>query len=366
VRARRHAWQLAGDYIKEDVIQADIRDMSTADSGDLTAAIEAARRPLQPPAMPRAELGVRLRTSTELRGLVPTRLVLRRAAAKGGATWENPVERRRALASMNAILGGTPRASEIEQLARLRLIEEEVQRALYWQPWRTSSVAETSAANLQRALSANRRVLVSACHLGPYFLQMSAVTSLGLVPYAVAAPWFFEDPTPDYWGRRLARWWQGIAKRNERLVYSVGAFPVLNGLLEQGEVVLIYFDMPGGTRTDFLGKPVMLSSGSAKLAFNTEALVLPLRARRAGDRVWTDVFEPLDPRDFAGADELHRALAAVHERSILELPETMEDPNRAGAWENGATESEWVRRKPDGSVQPAAGPGNERSALGAS
>jgi lauroyl/myristoyl acyltransferase len=356
----------AGDFIKEEVIHADIRDMSAAESRDLTAAIEAAKRPLQPPAMPRAELRVRLRTSTGLRSLLPTRLVLRRAAAKGRAAWENPVARARALASMEAILGGTPRAGEIEAGARRRLIEEEVQRALYWQPWRTSSVDPTSAANLERALSANRGVLISACHLGPYFLQMSALTSLGRHPCAVAAPWFFEDPTPDYWGRRLARWWQGIAKRDERLVYSVGAFPVIQALLEQGELVLIYFDMPGGTRTDFLGKPVMLSSGSAKLAFKTQALVLPLRARRAGDRVWTDVFEPLDPRDFSGADELHRALAAVHERSIFELPETMEDPNRAGAWENGATESEWVRRKPDEPVQPPTGRGVERSALGTS
>jgi lauroyl/myristoyl acyltransferase len=347
------------------MIEADIRGMSAAESRDLTAAIEAAKRPLQPPAMPRAELRVRLRTSPGLRRLLPTRLVLRRATAKGRAAWENQMERERALASMNAILGGTPRAGEIEAGARRRLIEEEVQRALYWQPWRTSRVEETSAANLKRALSSNRGVLISACHLGPYFLQMSAMSSLGHHPCVVAAPWFFEDPTPDYWGRRLARWWQGIAKRNERLVYSVGAFPVLSALLEQDEVVLIYFDMPGGTRTDFLGKPVMLSSGSAKLAFKTEALVLPLRARRAGNRVWTDVFEPLDPRDFAGADELHRALAAVHERSIFELPETMEDPNRAGAWENGATDSEWVRRKPDGPLPTSPGPDIERSALGA-
>jgi hypothetical protein len=348
------------------MILTDIRDMSAAENRDLSAAIEAARQPLKAPAMPPADLRVRLRTSTRLRRLAPTTLVIRRATAKGRAEWGNPAQRRHALASMNAILGGTERAGEIEARARRRLIEEEVQRALYWQPWPTSKVSATSAANLELALSTNRPVLISACHLGPYFLQMSAVTSLGHSPFAVAAPWFFQDPTPDYWGRRLARWWSGIAKRNERLVYSVGAFPVLSALLEQGEKVLIYFDMPGGTRTDFLGKPVMLSSGSAKLAFNAQALVLPLRARRAGDHVWSDVFTPLDARDFADADGLHRALAGVHERSILELPETMEDPNRAGAWENGATEHEWVRRAPHEQAPSSSQPGTETSALGAS
>jgi hypothetical protein len=348
------------------MIQADIGNMSTVHSGDLATAIEAARRPLKAPAMPRAALRVRLRSSTRLRRALPTALVVRRAVAKGRAQWDNPAARRVALASMDAILGGTERAEEIEARARRRLIEDEVQRTLYWQPWPTSKVSETSAANLRLALSSDRPLLISACHLGPYFLQMSAVTSLGHSPFAVAAPWFFQDPTPDYWGRRLARWWSGIAERNERLVCSVGAFPVLSALLAQDEKVLIYFDMPGGTRTDFLGKPVMLSSGSAKLAWGAQALVLPLRARRAGSRVWTDVFTPLDARDFANADELHRELAAVHERSILELPETLEDPNRAGAWENGATEREWVRRGPDGSAPASPQAGGERSVLGTS
>lgn len=325
------------------MIQVEIKDMAEADPDELAKALEATKQPLRPSEMPAVELGLRLRTSTSLRGLIPRRLVLARAAAKARAAWESPNERERALRAMTAIVGGTPRAGEIEELARLRLIEQECERALFWQPWRTSRVSATSSANLRRALDAARPVLVSACHLGPYFLQMSAVTSLGYRPYAVMAPWIFEDPTPNYWGRRLARWRQGVATRDEQLVYSVGSFPVLRALLQEGQVVLNYFDMPGGTRTQFLGKPVMLSSGSAELAFQTEALVLPLRARREGGRVWTDVFEPLDARDFACVEDLHKALSAVHERSILEVPETLEDPNRAGAWENAATEHEWAR-----------------------
>lgn len=342
----------ARDFIKAAMIGADTTDMSDTDTRELEAAIELAMRPLRAPAMPRAQLRVRLRTSPALRGLLPTSLVIARAAAKGRASWQNPLERERALSTMNAILANTPRAGEVEALARRRLIESEVERALYWQPWRPSSVDSSSAANLRQVLSQGRGVLVSACHLGPYFLQISALTALGCRPFAVSAPWFFEDPTPDYWGRRLARWRRGIAARNERLVCSVGAFPVAKALLERGEIVLSYLDMPGGTRTQFLGKPVMLSSGTSQLAFQAQALVLPVRARRAGSRVWTDVFEPLDPHDFASAKELHRAVAAVHERSILELPETLEDPNRAGAWENGATPSEWARATNAERAQP--------------
>jgi hypothetical protein len=78
------------------------------------------------------------------------------------------------------------------------------------------------------------------------------------------------------------------------------------------------------------------------------------------------VFTPLDSRDYADADELHKALAAVHERSIFEVPETMEDPNRAGAWENGATEREWVRGDRGEQTPSSPGPDTGPSAPGAS
>jgi len=148
-----------------------------------------------------------------------------------------------------------------------------------------------------------------------------------------------------------------MCERGERVVSAVGSFAVVRALLERGEIVLSYLDMPGGTRTQFLGKPVMLSGGTAQLAFQSKAIVLPLRARRAGSRVWPDVFEPLDAREFASADELHRAVASVHERSVLELPETLEDPGRAGAWEGGATTSEWASTGADRPLRRPSSPG---------
>ncbi len=337
--------------------------MTAPETRDLRAAVEAARLPRQAPATPPAALPVRLKTSTALRRLLPTPLVVRRAVATGRAAWQDQDERRRALEATAAIVAGTARAGEVDALARLRLIDEHAQRALFWQPWRAVSVDAASVANLRLALSSERRLLLSACHLGPYFLNMSALTSLECSPVVVAAPWFFAQPTPDYWGRRLARWRRGIADRGERLACSAGGFAVAKALLEQGEKVLMYFDMPGSRRTRFLGKPVMLASGSAELAHQTDALVLALRARRVGARVWTDVSAPLDAREHAGARELHDALAAVHERWVLELPETLEDPHRAGAWEGGATEREWARAQQDaGASSPGEPVASSRAA----
>lgn len=311
---------------------------------DLMGALADAQRRLSPTRMPPAPLRVRVKTSPLTHRVLPRRLAVDRAVARGRTLWErNPAERDWALTMMRTILAGTARAAESETMARSALIEREVNKALFWQPWDTATMDETSSARVDEALSCGRHLLLSSCHLGPIFYSMSVITSRGRSPYAVAGPWFFEPPTPDYWGRRIVRWWQGITERGEHLVPSVGCFPVLEKLLQAGEIVRIHFDLPGSRETPFLGKPVALATGTARLAAATDALVLPMRARRDGHRVWTDIEEPLDTRDFGSAEALHDALAATHERLILEIPFALEDPRRPGAWEEGATTSRWTR-----------------------
>ena len=322
--------------------------MATTMATDLTAAIDRARAPMGVRRVPRVDLATRLRTSAALHRLLPPRLALARAGAKGRRHCQDPTALAWSRTVMTAILAGTAREGEIEELAKRRLVEEQMIEALFWQrPWRPCRVGEDSRAARDRAFASGRRVVVSACHLGPFFLQASVIAETGVSSIAVSAPFFFAEPTPDRWGRRLARWWMGLRDRGDRVVYSVGSFEVLRALIELDETVLIYFDLPGSMRTRFLGKPVMLASGTAQLAHQTDALVLPIRCRREGTRVWADVFEALDPRDYAGAEELQGAIAAVHERSILEFPECLEDPTRAGAWESAAGPEEWARPRAD-------------------
>ena len=315
---------------------------SAVDNSNVQEALAAIRLPLVVPPMPAAGLRLRLTTSPWLRSLFPTRLAVLIARSRGKALWRSSrPTREQALATMEAIVGGTERESEAAALARARVIEQEIERTLFWQPWTMARLDDQSEANVRLALGAGRGVLVSSSHLGPIFLHLSAITSRKRA-FIVSAPWWFEDPTPDYWGRRLAHWWKRVERRDDRSVCSVGAYPVLRELLREGELVVVYFDMPGSRPTRMLGKQVMLASGSARLACETDSLVLPVRSRREGHISWTDVAAPLDPRQFSSHEELHDALAAVHERFILELPATLEDPNRAGAWAGGATAAGWT------------------------
>jgi len=307
---------------------------------DLATVLAMPNRPLPAPRMPPASLRVRVGTSPWLRRLLPTRVMVNRAVRQAQASWErSPEAREDALAAMETIVAGTPRAHELEELAREYLIERGALKALFWEPWATPSVDAQSAAHLRDALSADRGVLLSACHLGPYTPSMSIFKPLGEVPFVVAGPWFFEKPTPGIWGRRLAHWWKCS---NARYICSRGSFPILKALLERHDIVYLFFDLPGPHETRFLGKPAMLADGTARLAVETDALLVPVRARRVGHRVWEDVGAALDPRQFAGVDELHSALAEVHESWILEHPAAMEDPRGYG-WGNAATPQAWSR-----------------------
>jgi lauroyl/myristoyl acyltransferase len=299
--------------------------------------------------MPPASLSIRLKTS-RLRELIPTRLVVRRAEQRARVIWRESVAAREdALGAIVTILGDSRSPDELAELAGQHLIEVEVERALFWQRWARPLKDATSTANLEGALASGRGVLVSVCHQGPMGPGHAALTSPRRTLYSTSAPWFFDEPSHDYWGRRMARWRRQLYARNQRALSSVGAFAVLRLLLEAGEMVLIQFDMPGSRETRFLGRPVMLTTGTARLAVSSEALVLPMLSYRLAHRVRVDIGAPLDPRIFSDVHALHEALAAVHERWILESPATLEDPRREGAWEAGATAAAWLR--PEASAQ---------------
>jgi benzoate-CoA ligase len=326
----------------------DPRDADALGGPYLARALEAVARQAPAPQMPPAPLAIRVKTSPWLRSVVPVGFALSRAERRGREIWErNAEEREQAIAAMKTILAGTPREQELGELARAWLIEEQIDRALFWEhPW-SARLDAHSTERLGRALAAGRGVILSACHTGPYY-RLQCVRELdGPDTYLVPGAWFFEPPSPNYWGRRLARWQKGT---HSRLVPAKGSFRVIQALLERGERVLLFFDMPGARETRFLGKPVMLADGTAQLAMRADALVVPLRACREGRHVWVHAAAPLDPREFTDVDQLIDSLAALHERWILERPETMADPRTFG-WEQGASAQAWLAPGPAPATQ---------------
>jgi len=300
--------------------------------------------------MPGAPFAMRVKTSALANALTPAPLAVRRAERVGAAIWETEADQReRALAAMGAVLGRIGER-ELEAVAREHLIEMQALTALFWQrPWR-AEIDPGSRERVERALASERGVLLSACHVGPYERLDRARPFRGRHTYLVPGAWFFERPTSGRWGRRLARWRRAT---KSRCVPADGSFRIIAALLERGEAVFVFFDLPGPRPTRFLGRHAMLADGTAQLAVRSGALVLPLRARRAGARVLVEAGEALDPADAGSADELHERLAAVHERWILEMPAAMEDPREIG-WGDGATAEAWVAPQPTRDQKSAA------------
>jgi lauroyl/myristoyl acyltransferase len=315
------------------------------DARELRADLLEAEQPRARRRLPAAPLPVRLKTSPVLRRLVPSRLALAVAAVSAERDWDtSPEARERGLLAMRAIVGGTRREKEAPELARQMAIETGVRESMLWQPWPTPLLGEESDANLRRAAGSGRGVLVSNCHLGPFNMVISVYRRVDRAPHILAAPWMFEPLAPGAWGRRTARWLESGRAAGARWVRTTaGAFATATALLESKALVLIAFDVPGSRTTRFLGKPVDLASGTARLAVATNSLVLPVRVRREGTRTHLDYAPALDPGEFFDADELHDVLAARHEEWILEEPEALEDPRRPGAWEGQADAGAWVR-----------------------
>jgi lauroyl/myristoyl acyltransferase len=301
---------------------------------------------------PSASPLVRLRTLPDLRRPIPARLAVARAEHRGRVAWEiSAGERKRAVTAMKAVLSGTQQAGRVQELARAHVIENHVRDAFFWRPWGKPTVDRESRAHLQAALASGRGVLLSRCHLGAFFLGAGALGELEAAPYTTIGPWLFEPLATGPWARRVDRWRRGVEGMGEQLLNTKGSYELLAALLERRELVQIYFDMPGGKRTSFLGKPVMLAGGSARLAEQTDALILPMHLYRSAHRISARIRPALDPREHPSHEELQDALAQVHERAILLAPATLEDPARSGAWEDGAGALEWA--KPSSLSNPA-------------
>lgn len=291
--------------------------------------------------MPPAPLRVRLGTSPLMRRAIPTSLALARAERKARRRWRTePQTREHELAIMRAIVTGTAREGDLEELAERRLLEAEAWLALFWQPWQAPKIEGLSRERLLAACASGRGVITSGAHVGPFFSVSLALEQLGVTQYVVMGDWYYEAPPPDHWGRFTARWRIGLPQLP--VVRKRGGYAILGELLRLGGLTSIYFDLPGRHETRFLGKPVMLVDGTARLACETGALVLPQHVSRERTKIRIDYREPLDPRDFDGPDELHEALARVHEHLILEDPALVQDPAITG-WEDCARPDGWRR-----------------------
>lgn len=239
---------------------------------------------------------------------------------------------------MDAVAGP---AENLDRLARRYLARDEQREAFIARPSIIPGMPADGAVHLRRAHAQGRGVIASFCHHGPFpGIGISVAEQAGAPVHPVAGAWLADPPSADL-PERVRVWRDAYAAAGITPVDAAGSFERLRALLEDGQIITLAFDWPGGTATDFLGRTVMMAAGTARLSHRTGALIVPTRRMQRRWRPRTRFAPALDPRGYDGWERLHRALAAVHEEWILEDPAALEDPRRAGAWGAGAIAAGW-------------------------
>lgn len=284
-----------------------------------------------PRPVPWGGVTARLRASVRGRRLVPTSVALAGTdLIYTIATRLSPSRTRAAEAAVRAVVGGTRAETDLVRLARAHVAAQARGWELTWRPWELDRIPVLGASRIARARASGRGLVISHAHLGP----LAGWVPLGrlLRPlYHPAGDWVAHPPRPGYNGYQLEQRRRLLREAGIELVHATGSALTLYKTLRRGGAALLTMDAPGDRRTPFLGKPVELDDGTAQLATRTDSLVLPAALLPAGRRWEIRIGRPLDPRDHSTADDLHLALAAVHEEFILAAPEHLENPLRLWA-----------------------------------
>ncbi|HEY9415398.1 MAG TPA: hypothetical protein VIQ30_11610 [Pseudonocardia sp.] len=305
--------------------------------------------PYPPRPVPWGGLLARVRASVGLRRLIPTGPALIATDLLSGLSLR--ISRRRlahAVTLVEPVVANTPAEADITVVARRFVAARARGWELTWRAWELERIPIRGVGTLRAARDAGRGVIISHTHLGPF----AAWLPLGRELQPLLFPqgdWLTDDPQPGYNGYQVEHWRRIYQDAGVTLMHNVGSAPRAHRLLRAGGAVLISMDVPGARRTVFLGKPVDLDDGTAHLAVKTDALVLPATLIPEGRRWEIHIGDALDPRDFAGPDELHLELARIHEEPILRHPEHMEPPAR---WLWGSVgRGGWHKRpSPDGAL----------------
>ena len=257
------------------------------------------------------------------RRLVPSPIAVAAAVRRGRREWGDPERREAARAAIDFVVGPVV---ERDALARQHLVEHAVREELIWRPWQFKGARLDGGEHVERALATGRGVIASLVHSGPFPALATSLRGITDRTHTVVGSWMRVPARNESLERRRLRWLANFEEAGVPIVEAPGSYRVVGELLRAGDLVVLAFDAPGPDATVFLGRPIALATGTARLAVETGALVVPVWRARDRWRPYTVAAPALDPRDHAGWRELQDALAAVHTRWIRARPAALENP----------------------------------------
>lgn len=222
---------------------------------------------------------------------------------------------------MEFLLGRSRPDADVEEAAR-RYLERWVWRAeLRWRPRMINRQRVVGIDRLLAAHAQGRGVVLNFMHHGAYEGAFTSLARLGARCEVVVHPRMLEKSAPEHLKQHL---------RAGR--HLVGIHPTTIGvagiteLVRAGRIVAIATDAPGSTPLTWCGRPVLGSSGAARIAVEVGAPVVPLHTAVDDRGPHLLLTEPLEPADFPDAEALLEQMVRRHEAYVLAYPEAADSP----------------------------------------
>lgn len=261
--------------------------------------------------------------------------IARRRVAK---LWSNDLYRSTQEENMQFLLEFSDRASEAPQLAREYAEFDVLRNYVRWHPHQLSHQPVRNVERLLEARDQGRGVVLSFVHHGWYNAMVSSTGRAaddllgipksqrpGIVLHGVVAPEAFDDKAP----LALRQHFKVCAYGpNMTLMSATEGFPRMAEMLNQGDVLCIAFDVAGRTPIKFLGRDMLGSFGSARLAVQTNSPVVLVSSHKGEDGTpYVQVHEAIEPKDFPDPADLLAEIIRRHEPAILAWPAAYDSPH---------------------------------------
>lgn len=265
---------------------------------------------------------LRASTSTAARRVIPARAAFAVGHGVGLASELAKTQLYRdVLDAQRRLLEYTPRADEYEQVARATIAELAISMELLWRPWQMMKADAIGLHHLRDAQKQGRGVVLSFAHYSMPYAMFPVLANAHIDAWYIAGPQHYDEPRPSYQGRSIMKGRTYIDLLGEgHGIPRNKSFERGRELLEQGVVLGVAFDLPGSMPTPFLGRMITLASGSANLAVQTGALVVPMVIQRRGTIPVAHFAPPIDPADHDSAEQLQAELAKPFEAWTIERP----------------------------------------------
>ena len=249
------------------------------------------------------------------------RLAVVFARRRARRRWNDERQRRLAREVVRVVVGNDVSQDRVDELARAHLLENAIRDEFFWRPRAIERARIDGCHHLRDALASGRGVIVSYCHQGPHAGSSILIHKCGAPRVHIPGGKVVFEERKSRSEERYQRQHRLLSERGKgRFLPAKGSYETLASLLAEGEVLGLAFDVKGRTPTPFFGRTIHMTSGTARLAVETDSLVVPLLRGHDGHRFTARMEAALDPRDVGEMQDLHEALARHHDAWIAENP----------------------------------------------